>query len=255
MFMGWPFDPFSLAVKRSRLGNIGRVIPTGHHDWEIRSVGSRDLLVFDALRPIRWGRRFESSTSSVLGRFLLTGRWSTSTIFCDNPASREISVEVSAERKEWIGLKRCSKMAMMRNIDISIAVATKPREIALMEAPRLFHGASVSNPTWDGVESEVEYTLQGFDLSGMNSFIFARTGPSFPLSHDGFAVCFFQLIQLKSFLQEGLFADIYSPKTDFRDNAKRITPNPRHFWGSLSLSKTIRFDELDLIDRRQILFE
>lgn len=39
------------------------------------------------------------------------------------------------EEEEWSGLKRCSKIAIMRNIDINIAVATNPNEIAFIDDP------------------------------------------------------------------------------------------------------------------------
>ena len=35
-------------------------------------------------------------------------------------------------------------MAMMRNIDIRIAVATKPKEMALVDVPKSFRAASLS---------------------------------------------------------------------------------------------------------------
>lgn len=64
-------------------------------------------------------------------------------------------------------------MAMIRNMDISIAVATKPKEMALMDVPKLFHGASRSNPVCDGLGSEPPlYMFHGFDdLSELSSLI------------------------------------------------------------------------------------
>lgn len=76
------------------------------------------------------------------------------------------------EEKEGLGLNRCSKMAIIRNIDINMAVATKPKEIAFMDVPKLFHGASRSTtPVWDGVGSELVYMFHAFDLSEPKSFI------------------------------------------------------------------------------------
>lgn len=42
----------------------------------------------------------------------------------------------------------------MRNIDINIAVATNPKEIAFMEVPKFFHGAWRSTPACDGLGCE-----------------------------------------------------------------------------------------------------
>jgi len=76
------------------------------------------------------------------------------------------------EEKGGVGRKRCSKMAIIRNIDTKIAVATKPKEIAFMDVPKLFHGASLSiTPVWDGAGSELVYMFHGFDLSEPSSFI------------------------------------------------------------------------------------
>ncbi|KAG7015457.1 hypothetical protein SDJN02_23093, partial [Cucurbita argyrosperma subsp. argyrosperma] len=61
--------------------------------------------------------------------------------FNTGPDSAELLV-TSDEEKGDVGLNRCSKIAMIRNIDIKIAVATKPKEMAFMEDPKLFHGAS-----------------------------------------------------------------------------------------------------------------
>lgn len=66
---------------------------------------------------------------------------------------------------EALGLRRCSKMAMMRNIDIRIAVATKPNEMAFMDVPKSFRVASLSAGSGGaGLE------FQNFGLSP-NSFI------------------------------------------------------------------------------------
>ena len=48
------------------------------------------------------------------------------------------------DENEAVGRNKCSKMAMMRNIDIKIAVATNPKEMAFMDVPKFFHGASLS---------------------------------------------------------------------------------------------------------------
>lgn len=49
-------------------------------------------------------------------------------------------------------------------MDISTAVATKPKEMALMDVPKLFHGACRSNPVCDGLGSEPPlYMFHGFD--------------------------------------------------------------------------------------------
>lgn len=77
----------------------------------------------------------------------------------------------SGEEKEGLGLNRCSKIAMIRNIDIKIAVATKPKEIAFMDVPKFFHGASRSTTGWEGLGSELVYMFQGFGLSELNSFM------------------------------------------------------------------------------------
>ena len=66
--------------------------------------------------------------------------------FSKCPDSRESLVISSGEEKDGLGLNKCSNMAMMRNIDIKIAVATKPKEIAFMDVPKFFHGASRSTP-------------------------------------------------------------------------------------------------------------
>lgn len=50
----------------------------------------------------------------------------------DTVFSTEESETGSGEAKEGIGPKRCSKMAMMRNRDTRMAVATSPKETAFM---------------------------------------------------------------------------------------------------------------------------
>lgn len=59
------------------------------------------------------------------------------------------------EENEAVGLNKCSKMAMIRNIEIKIAVATNPKEMAFMDVPKFFHGASLSIPGWDGLGFEL----------------------------------------------------------------------------------------------------
>lgn len=90
--------------------------------------------------------------------------------FVLGPESVEALLISSGEEKEFAGLKRCSKIAIIRNIDIKIAVATNPKEIAFIDVPKLFHGASWSTAAWDGLGSDVVYMFQGFDLSVPNSF-------------------------------------------------------------------------------------
>jgi hypothetical protein len=70
-----------------------------------------------------------------------------------------------------VGLNKCSNMAIIRNIEIKMAVATKPKEIALIDVPKLFHGPSSSTPPTppvcecDGPGFEAVYTSHVFDLS------------------------------------------------------------------------------------------
>lgn len=52
-------------------------------------------------------------------------------------------------------------MAMMRNIDIKIAVATKPKEMAFMDVPKSFAGASLS----------VESDGAGFEVRNLGPFM------------------------------------------------------------------------------------
>lgn len=60
--------------------------------------------------------------------------------------------------EEWSGLKRCSNIAIIRNIDINIAVATNPNEIAFIDD--------------DSESSLVLYMLHVLiDLSDLDSFI------------------------------------------------------------------------------------
>lgn len=76
---------------------------------------------------------------------------------------------VCVEESWWEdGLNRCSKIAIMRNIEIKMAVATNPKEMAFMDEPKLFHGPSLSR------DSLLLYTLFhgiGFALPLFNSFI------------------------------------------------------------------------------------
>ena len=91
---------------------------------------------------------------------------------CCGLDSAEPLVTSWGEEKGGVGLKRCSKMAIIRNIDTKIAVATKPKEIAFMDVPKLFHGASLSiAPVWDVAGSELVYMSHGFDLSEPSSFM------------------------------------------------------------------------------------
>lgn len=70
-------------------------------------------------------------------------------------------------KKEALGLIKCSKMAMMRNMEINIAVAANPKEIAFIDVPKSFQEASLSTGS-DTVGSP----LHGFDdLSSKPSMI------------------------------------------------------------------------------------
>lgn len=62
--------------------------------------------------------------------------------FSIDPDSKLDTSVTSSEKAGFVGLKRCSKMAMIRNIDIKIAVATKPNEIAFMDDPMFFNGGA-----------------------------------------------------------------------------------------------------------------
>ena len=69
-------------------------------------------------------------------------------------------------------MRGCSQVdnpIMIRNIEIKMAVATKPKEIALIDVPKLFHGASSSTPVpvCDGPVFEDGYMFHGFDLSSL----------------------------------------------------------------------------------------
>lgn len=48
-------------------------------------------------------------------------------------------------------------MAIIRNIDIKIAVATKPKEMAFIDVPKLFHGPSSLTCVWEELGSELVY--------------------------------------------------------------------------------------------------
>ncbi|CAJ2639923.1 unnamed protein product [Trifolium pratense] len=58
-----------------------------------------------------------------------------------------------------------------------MAVATKPKDIALIDVPKLFHGPSSSTPPpppvceCDGPGFEAVYTFHVFDLSPLKSLI------------------------------------------------------------------------------------
>lgn len=87
------------------------------------------------------------------------------------PDSRE-STKDSGEEYCEVGLNKCSNMAIMRNIEIKMAVATKPKEMAFIDVSKLLHGASLSTkPACGEPGSEVVYMLQGFDLSELKSLI------------------------------------------------------------------------------------
>ena len=81
------------------------------------------------------------------------------------------------EEKCCVGLNKCSNMAIIRNIEIKMAVATKPNDIALIEVPKLFHGPSSSTPPpvceCDGPAFEAVYTFHIFDLSLFKLLILA----------------------------------------------------------------------------------
>lgn len=78
----------------------------------------------------------------------------------------------SGEENCGLALNKCSNIAIIRNIEIKMAVATKPKEIALIDVPKLFHGASSSTPVCDGPGFEAVYMFHGFDLSVFKSLIF-----------------------------------------------------------------------------------
>lgn len=46
---------------------------------------------------------------------------------------------VESSRDKEFGLNRCSNIAIITNIDINIAVARKPKEMAFMDVVKLFH--------------------------------------------------------------------------------------------------------------------
>jgi len=63
-------------------------------------------------------------------------------------------------------------MAIIRNIEIKMAVATNPKEIALIDVPKLFHGPSSSTPLCDdGPGFEDGYMFHAFDLSPFKSLM------------------------------------------------------------------------------------
>lgn len=80
---------------------------------------------------------------------------------CESPSfctcgDSKWAVELSwDDEKDAFGLNRCSNIAIIRNIDINIAVATKPKEIAFMDVPKLFHGPSLPTSVWDGLGYEL----------------------------------------------------------------------------------------------------
>lgn len=96
----------------------------------------------------------------------------------------------SGEVKEGLGLNRCSKIAIIRNKDIKIAVATNPKDMAFIDAPKLFHGVSLSSVAWDELGSELVYMFHGFGLSESNPFMvvqekFAFLDSSFLAVYEG----------------------------------------------------------------------
>lgn len=88
---------------------------------------------------------------------------------CVWPDSKALPAASWGEGKEDLGLNKCSKIAMMRNRDIKIAVATNPKERAFTDAPKFFHGASLSVAGWDGLRLAFEYTLHDFGLPELKS--------------------------------------------------------------------------------------
>lgn len=89
------------------------------------------------------------------------------------PDSKAPSAASCVEGRGDLGLNKCSNIAMIRNRDIKIAVATKPKEMAFTEVPKSFQGASLSSAAvCDGVGLALVYTFHDFDLSEEKLFMF-----------------------------------------------------------------------------------
>jgi len=74
--------------------------------------------------------------------------------FAAEPDSKPPSSNPSSEDEERLGLNKCSRMAIIRNMETKIAVATNPNEMAFMEAdPKLFQVVSplYTSSVWGGL--------------------------------------------------------------------------------------------------------
>lgn len=195
MFMRRPIYFFPGARKRSRLSNVGRIVLSRHQNREIGCIWCRQLspkrsywsqfnqIICILASLTRRGKLLnnhwfnqDSKFLVVVQKILTWNLMSWRLTVCSLPSfffgpdpEEPLLIITWGDEKEGLGLNRCSKIAMIRNIDIKIAVATNPKEIAFMEVPKFFHGASWSTTAWDGLGSELVYMSHGFDLSEPNS--------------------------------------------------------------------------------------
>lgn len=84
-----------------------------------------------------------------------------------------ISLDSIPLDSSWVafGLNKCSNMAMIRNIDTKMAVATKPKEMALMDVPKFFCEPSLLSSLCDGLGLDLLYMFHGFDPPLLKSLI------------------------------------------------------------------------------------
>lgn len=84
-----------------------------------------------------------------------------------------ISLDSIPLDSSWVafGLNKCSNMAMIRNIDTKMAVATKPKEMALMDVPKFFCEPSLLTSVCDGLGLGLLYMFHDFDPPLLNSLI------------------------------------------------------------------------------------
>lgn len=79
-------------------------------------------------------------------------------------------IRCGESNEEFSALKRCSKMAMIKNMEMSIAVATNPKEMAFIDVDDL-HGPSLSPSLELYMLHELDLFI--FSLSHTNSWAFS----------------------------------------------------------------------------------
>lgn len=130
--IGRPTDSLSRRRKRRNLSHKRGMLISRHYHEHIAFMLIPNLQLISMKKNVmQWMLNFGTMELTATEVWAFSCKWTGA---CGRRISGDESRALCRDRsKDTLGMIRCSNSAMMRNIETKIAVAAKPKEMALMD--------------------------------------------------------------------------------------------------------------------------